>query len=216
MAKILPVYQQTYLSKFRKSQDSLITGMEEFAKANKVPILNWHAAEFLEQLILLHKPLKVLEIGMAIAYSTIRIARALPETGVIHTIEKSRNNIKIAKNYIRESGVAHKIKIIDGNACVIVPKLRIKYDFIFLDADKEDYENLFSSSLKLLSEKGVIVIDNLLWQGFAGAKNVPAKLERSTKHIREFNKLLMSTDDLISTILPVGDGLGIGVREGRN
>ena len=93
-----------------------------------------------------------------------------------------------------------------------MPQLKKKYDFIFLDADKEDYKRLFDYSLVLLRRGGILVVDNLLWHGFAAAAKVPKEYKESTKHIREFNELFMNQPNLKSLIIPIGDGLGIGVK----
>jgi len=212
MDKIILSTQMEYLSSFRKQTDSLIEEMEAFAKEHNVPILSWLSAEFLEQLVLLKNPKRVLELGTAIAYSAIRIARMLQGKSVIHTIEKSTDNISIAKDFIAKSGLANKIKLLEGDAVNIMPQLKKKYDIIFLDADKEDYKRLFDYSLVLLRRGGVLVVDNLLWHGYAASNRVPPNYKESTRHIREFNLLFMNQPNLKSSIIPVGDGLGIGVK----
>lgn len=210
--KILYTAQQKYLDSFRKEVDPLLQEMEEFAKENKIPILGGDTSEFLEQLILIHRPKRVLEIGTAIAYSSIRIARKLRSKGIIDTIEMSKHNIAKAKEYIAKSDCKEKINIIEGDALKVMPEMKEKYDLIFLDADKEDYEKLFYYSLILLNKRGVIVVDNLLWHGYAASRNVPPNFKRSTEHIRKFNKLFISQRALKTTILPIGDGLGLGVK----
>jgi len=212
MSKIFYPAQEKYISSFRKKQDDLINEMETFAKEHNVPILSWQSAEFIEQLVLMINPRRLLEIGTAIAYTTIRIARNLKKKSVIHTIELSEDNIETAKEYIEQSGVGDKIKLIEGDALSVMPRLKKKYDLIFLDADKEDYKRLFDYSMVLLKRGGVIVIDNLLWQGYAAASKVPSKYKESTKHIREFNKLFIEQPNLRTTILPIGDGIGLGVK----
>ena len=212
MSKIFYPAQEKYISSFRKDQDVLINEIEAFAKEHSVPILSWQAAEFIEQLVLMINPRRVLEIGTAIAYTTIRIARNLKKKSIIHTIELSEDNIETAKEYIEQSGVGEKIKLIEGDALSVMPRLKKKYDLIFLDADKEDYKRLFDYSMVLLKRGGVIVIDNLLWQGYAAASKVPSKYKESTKHIREFNKLFIEQPNLRTTILPIGDGIGLGVK----
>ena len=184
MSKIIVPLQSRYLEAFRHNIDPLILEMEEFAKKNNVPILHWHSAEFMEQLIRIYKPKRVLEIGTAIAYTTIRIAISLNLKSVIHTIEISKDNIKTAKKNIDKSKMGKKIKIIEGDALRIMPQLEKKYDFIFLDADKEDYKRLFDYSMLLLRKGGVIVVDNLLWQGYAAASDVPLKYRMSFKVIQ--------------------------------
>jgi predicted O-methyltransferase YrrM len=108
--------------------------------------------------------------------------------------------------------VGSKIKILEGDAVNIMPQLKKKYDLIFLDADKEDYKRLFDYSLVLLRRGGLLVVDNLLWHGYAASSRVPQNYKESTQHIREFNKLFMNQPNLKSTIVPLGDGLGIGVK----
>ena len=191
MSKILYPAQRKYLEFHRKKEDKLIVEMEDFAEKHHVPILDWHSVEFVENLILAHKPDRVLEIGTAIAYTTIRIARCLDKNSRIHSIEKSTDNIKLALENIEKSGLDKKIKLIQGDALSIMPQMKKKYDFIFLDADKEDYKKLFDLSMLLLRKGGVIVIDNLLWHGYAASTSVPPKYKNSTQHIREFNKIFI-------------------------
>ena len=166
----------------------------------------------LEQFVLSSKPSRVLEIGTAIAYSSIRIARCLRKKGVIDTIEKSKDNIKKAESFIKKSKLEKKINLIEGDALEIMPNLNEKYEMIFLDADKEDYEKLFYYSLMLLKKRGIIFVDNLLWHGHAASSKVPPEYKSSTEHIRSFNKLFTSQKILKTTVIPVGDGVGIGVK----
>ena len=212
MSEILPPSQEQYLLKLRKEDDPLILEMEDYAKEYKIPILSWQSVEFLEQMIRISKPKRVLEIGTAIAYSTIRIARNLKKKAVVHSIEKSEDNIEKARENIEKSGLEEKISLFYGDALSIVPQLKKKYDFIFLDADKEDYKRLFDYSLVLLKKGGIVFIDNLLWHGYAASKRVPQNYKTSTKHIRDFNLVFTSQENLKTSILPIGDGIGIGVK----
>jgi predicted O-methyltransferase YrrM len=212
MTKIIYDNQINYLSSLRISDDPLIEEMEEFAAKKGIPILHWKSAEFLEQLISAAKPKRVLEIGTAIAYSSIRIARRLQKHATLDTIEKSINNIRLAEGYITRAKLHSSVKILKGDALEIIPILEHDYDFIFLDSDKQDYERLFHYSLMLLKKGGIIFVDNLLWHGYAASKIVPASFQKSTKIIREFNKVFISSSALQSTILPIGDGIGFGVK----
>ena len=212
MDKILYPLQHQYLNQFKDQNDPLIKEMEKYADEHHIPILHWQSAAFMEILIRIIKPKRVLEIGTAIAYSSIRIARNLKKKGIVQTIEKSKDNIVLAKGYIKKSGVEEKIKILTGNAFEIMPELEKKYDFIFLDADKNEYSKLFELSIMLLKKGGVIMVDNLLWGGHAAAEKVPAKYKTSTEYIRNFNKEFVANSRLKASIIPVGDGLGIGVK----
>jgi len=213
MKEILYPEQMNYLESFNKEDDALILEMEDFAKKNSVPILSRDSAKLMEILIQMKRPKRVLELGTAIAYTTIRIARNLKKEAVIHTIEFSKDNAKLAEENIKKSGVEEKIKLFFGDAKEVMPTLEKKYDFIYLDADKEDYLDLFELAMKLLKKKGVIFVDNLLWHGYAAAPEVPEKYKTSTKFIREFNKIFMDHPGLKTTLIPVGDGIGLGVRK---
>ncbi len=214
MRKILYPVQEKYIQSFRKKPDNLIKEMEKYARVNNFPILSWQSAEFIEQLVLMNSPKRALEIGTAIAYTSIRIARNLRNNAVIHTIELSEDTIKIAKGFINKSGVKEKIKLIEGDALTIMPGLKTNYDFIFLDADKTDYKRLFKYAMILLKKGGLIVIDNLLWQGYAAVTTkIPSKYKVSARSIKEFNKLFIRHPNLKTTILPIGDGIGLGINK---
>ena len=212
MEKIIYPSQLKYLQSFGQETDPLILELEDFAEKNSVPILSKDSARLLEILISMTEPKRVLELGTAIAYSSIIIARNLKKKGILHTIEKSKDNIKLAKENISKAGLNDKIILMEGNAFDVMPRLDKKYDFIFLDADKRDYKRLFDYCLILLKKDGIIFVDNLLWKGHAASPRVPADQKSSTNDIREFNKIFTSQKSLMTTILPVGDGIGLGIK----
>jgi len=212
MSGILYPEQTEYLEKLRNENREILFELEKYASENSVPIINWNAAEFLEQLISIHKPERVLELGTAIGYSAIRMAYRMEKGTLIDTIELSKHNIPKAENNIAKAGFSDVIKVHSGSASVIMEKLKPGYDFIFLDVDKKDYAQLFEKALTVLKVGGVLFVDNLLWQGFAASSEVPEKYKISSEQIRNFNLLFKSEETLQSTILPVGDGIGIGIK----
>ncbi|MHB8581120.1 MAG: O-methyltransferase [Ignavibacteriaceae bacterium] len=212
MGNIIYPSQLKYLQSFRSETDPLILELEDFAEKNNVPILSKDSARFLEILISMTEPKRVLELGTAIAYSSIIIARKLKKKGIVHTIEKSQDNIKLAKENISKAGLNNKIILMEGNAFDVMPGLDRKYDFIFLDADKSDYKRLLDYCLILLRKDGILFVDNLLWKGYSASPRVPADQKNFTKDIREFNKIFTSQKSLMTTILPVGDGIGLGIK----
>jgi predicted O-methyltransferase YrrM len=212
MANILFPEQLSYLESFRKDRDDLLFKMERFAKENKIPIIEKSAAEFLEQLVYIYRPKMFLEIGTAIGYSAIRVAKTLKKQSVVHTIELSKNNIRRANSFIKSANLADVIKILEGNAIDILPSLEKKYDFIFLDADKEDYMELFDLAMKLLKLGGIILVDNLLWKGYVATTEIPEGYKKSTEFIRKFNAKFLEYPNLRANILPIGDGLGLGIK----
>ena len=212
MDNILFPEQIDYINNSMDSSNDLLAEMEEFAGIHRIPILNKSSALFLEQLVLTKKPKRFLEIGMAIGYSTIRTAKIVKDFGEIFTIEKSKDNIRIAERNIKKAGLDGKIKIYEGDAIEILENIGQTFDFIFLDADKEDYLKLFDLSLKVLEANGIILIDNLLWKGFTASKDIPDKYKKSTELIRQFNAYFLANPLLKSSILPIGDGLGLGIK----
>ena len=212
MPEIVSPKQIEYLKKLRFEQNEFTLEMEAFAKQHKIPILNWACAEFMEQLVLLHKPKRVLEIGTAIAYTTIRIAGNLSESAIIDTIELSKHNIPLAKDYIKRSGLSDKINLLEGNAFNVIPTLKNKYDMIFLDADKVDYISMFELAIELLKKGGLVVVDNVLWQGYPASTKIPRKYKASTEHVRKFNEMFVAHPKLKTSILAIGDGMAIGIK----
>lgn len=213
MPEIIRNNQLEYLLTFRTSSDPLIQEMEEFASRRKIPILNSLSTDFLEKIVLATRPKCVLEIGTAIAYSSIRIARLLTKGAAIDTIEKSKDNIKLANEYIKRAKLGNKINLLQGDALAIMSSLDKKYDLIFLDADKQDYEKLFHLSLLILKKGGILFVDNLLWYGYAASRSVPKSFKKSTNYIKEFNEMFMHHPGINASIFPIGDGIGIGVKK---
>ena len=124
MKEILHTEQKDYLDLFDQETDTLLLEMEDFANKNDVPILSRDSARLMELLILINKPERVLELGTAIAYTTIRIARNLKKGSKIHSIEFSENNARLARVYVKKSGLSKRIKLIFGDAKKVMTTLK--------------------------------------------------------------------------------------------
>ncbi len=201
-----------YLESLRNEQDDLLNWIESFARENKIPILNWKAAELLEQIILIKKPKYVLEVGTAVAYSTIRMARLLDDGCVIDTIELSKHNLPIAKANIEKAKMGERINLIEGDAKKIIPSLGKTYDLIFLDADKKDYLDYYELLLPKLAVEGILFIDNLLWKGDINNQS-ENKNKPSVEIIKKLNEKISNDTRVKTTILPIGDGIGISIKK---
>lgn len=212
MQGIIEKAQIEYLDSLRIEPDDLLKEMEKYAKENLVPIIHWNAAEFLEQMIIIHKPENVLELGTAIGYSAIRAARVLTENAHLDTVELCEASVKMATANIEKAALQNKITIHCGNAHNVLPTIDKEYDFIFLDADKKDYIELFKLSLTKLKVGGVIFVDNLLWKGRIAITDTEKRYKASTACVKEFNPLFIAEETLNSSIFPVGDGVGIGIK----
>ena len=214
MSSFINIVQYSYLREIRKPVSPQLRAMENYAKHNKIPIIDWYAGEVLEFVMTLKQPVKVLELGTAIGYSAIRMIKQLPAEATITTIEKSPGSYEKAKEHFEQSGYASRINLLFGEAKNILPTLTEKFDAVFLDADKRDYAELFALVTPLIVPGGLIVVDNLLWHGFVAEEdeNIPESYLPSTKLVREFNQLFFNHPSFKTLLLPVGDGVGLGIK----
>ena len=164
---------------------------------------------FLHLLIKSSKIKKILEIGTFTGLSTLSMALALSEKGSIFALDKNRDTSNIALNFFKKAAQDHKIKMIIAPALESLKNLtyeKHKFDFVFIDADKENYKNYFNHSIELVDKDGLIVIDNVLWHGEVVDVNNQDKL---TTSIREFNTYVNEDKRVENLIIPVGDGLSV-------
>lgn len=211
MSRILYSEQDNYLRTLVQPKNALLAEMEAYAAANRVPILQDVSASYIELQVALLKPRKVLEVGTAIAYTAIRIASRLPRGGEIITLEKSPGSVKLATEYIQRAGYSDVISIVAGEAASYIQTTTEQFDMIFLDADKKDYCAFLPDLVRLLRPGGILLVDNLLWQGYTAMKDedIPESYKSSTENVRAFNKMFFAHPELETVMLPLGDGLGI-------
>ena len=158
---------------------------------------------FISQLI---RPETILEIGTYTGYATLCLAEGLTKNGKIHTIEINEELIDFQKKYFDQSKFKNQIFTHIGDAIDIIPKLKLKYDLIFLDADKANYPNYMEMVVPKLKRGGVLVADNVLWSG----KVLDYQQKRDdieTKGIKLFSELVKKNSSLQTLLLPIRDGL---------
>jgi predicted O-methyltransferase YrrM len=209
---ILRGEQAEYLERLLPANVGLLAEMEEYAAAHRVPIADREVARFLEITARASGVRRALEIGMAVGYSVIHLARALPSDGLVVTIEPSDEMIARAEEYLRRASLRERVRIERGRALEVMPRLEDSFDLVFIDAIKEEYSRYLELALPLLRVGGVVVVDNLLWGGqVAGEVRAPDQTA-STQALREFNQLFVRHPQLLSVVLPLGDGLGYAVK----
>jgi caffeoyl-CoA O-methyltransferase len=145
---------------------------------------------------------RVLEIGMFTGFSALMMAAALPDDGRLITCDVSPKAIAFAKRYFARSPHGKKIEVREGPALDTLKTLRGPFDFVFIDADKTNYENYYEAALALLAPNGVIAVDNVLWSG-----NVLDPQEENGKAIVAFNRLVQDDSRVTNVILTARDGL---------
>jgi predicted O-methyltransferase YrrM len=203
--------QAEYLDHLTTQNDPLLVEMEAYAAEHRVPIADREVALFLEITARAIAAKKVLEIGMAIGYSVVHLARGMGHGGKVVTIEPSEEMINAASMYLRRANLADNVQIERGKALDVMPHLSDTFDILYIDAVKEEYAQYLDLGLPLLRQGGVVIVDNLLWGGRV-AQPAAADDESSTRALREFNRYFMSHPQLRSEILSVGDGLGYAVK----
>ncbi len=206
--------QAEYLDRLLPAGAGLIVEMEEYASAHRVPIADREVAMFLEITARAIAARRVLEIGMAIGYSVIHLARAMPEDGLVVTIEPDEEMIRRATGYIERAALGARVRVERGRALEVLPRLAETFDLVFLDALKEEYSEYLEYALPLLRVGGIVIADNLLWGGQVAGEIRSPDQTASTQALREFNQRFVRHPQLRAAVLPVGDGLGYGVKIG--
>ena len=194
--------------KLHPVQKEIITHNEGLGDIKRMQI-SISQCHFLHLLIKSSKIKKILEIGTFTGLSTLSMALALPEKGSVIALDKNQETSNIALNFFKKAAQDHKIKMIIAPALESLKNLtyeKHKFDFVFIDADKENYKNYFNHSIELVDKDGLIVIDNVLWHGEVIDLN---KQDKLTTSIREFNSYVNEDKRVENLIIPVGDGLSI-------
>jgi caffeoyl-CoA O-methyltransferase len=202
--------QAEYLDGLHLQTDLLLREMEAYAAEHRVPIADPEVARFLEITARAIGAKRVLEIGMAIGYSVIHLARGMGGHGTVVTIEPNEEMIKVATSFLQRSLYVESVQLARGKALDVMPAFVETYDLLYIDALKEEYQQYLDLGLPRLRAGGVVVVDNLLWGGRV-AQPASANDESSTTALREFNQYFINHPQLRSEILSVGDGLGYAV-----
>ena len=200
---------EDYLYSVLPLRDEVLAEMEGEAAKREIPIVGPAVGRILHQLALIAGAKTVFEMGSAIGYSTIWWARAVGEGGRVIYTDGNPKNAEQAHRYFDRAGVAQRITLKTGDALELLSEEKQQFDIIFNDVDKEDYPRAFRLAVPHLRQGGLFVTDNVLWSGKVAQKN-PA--EAATKAILEFNRLLYSSPDLFTTILPIRDGVALAVK----
>lgn len=191
-----------------------IEEIENYAHDNDVPIMELVGIEALLQLLRIHKPKAILEIGTAIGYSAIRMANALPDTTIV-TVERDEQRYKIAEQNVAKLNKQKQIKLIYGDAFEVEDLVQQfgPYDALFIDAAKSQYRKFFDIYTKQLSNEGIIFTDNILFHGLVAESNIESRNVRAlVRKINNYNEWLMSHPEYETAILPVGDGIAISKK----
>jgi predicted O-methyltransferase YrrM len=198
---------EQYIYGLIPDRDPVIAEIEDYAAKNRVPIIGPAVARLLTLLVQVSGATRIFEMGSAIGYSTIWLARAAgPKAKVFYT-DGDPEKAKRAQDYFRRAGVAKRIQVQTGDAVALMKKAPGKFDFIFNDIDKHQYPDALRAALPKLKRGGLLVTDNTLWSGKAAR---PATADdKYTRGIQEFNRLVYDTKDLYPVLIPLRDGVTV-------
>ncbi len=213
MSEITYDYMEEYIRSLIPERNGILNEMEKFARENGVPIVQKETGVFLEFMTSMKKPKRILELGTAIGFSSILMYQAAGTEPEIVTIERDERMIELANINLKKFNLDHKIKIEEGDCLEILEKLEEPFDLIFMDAGKGHYNHFLPHCLRLLNEDGVIVADNVLFRGMVASQELVKRRKITiVKRMRTYLELVTQDENLITSVIPMGDGIAVTKR----
>lgn len=213
MSEITYDYMEEYIRSLIPERNGILNEMEKFARENGVPIVQKETGVFLEFMTSMKKPKRILELGTAIGFSSILMYQAAGTEPEIVTIERDERMIELANINLKKFNLDHNIKIEEGDCLEILEKLKEPFDLIFMDAGKGHYNHFLPHCLRLLSEDGVIVADNVLFRGMVASQELVKRRKITiVKRMRTYLELVTQDENLITSVIPMGDGIAVTKR----
>ncbi len=202
---------EQYLYELLPERDAVIGEMEQYAAEHRVPIIGPAVARLLSLLAQVSGAKRIFEMGSAIGYSTIWLARAAGPKGKVHYTDGDPANAKRAQEYFRRAGVAKRIDVQVGDALDLLKKTPGKFDLIFNDVNKDQYPDALRVALPKLKRGGLFITDNTLWSGKAARP--AASDDNATLGVQEFNRMVYASKELYPVLIPLRDGVTVCRKE---
>ena len=208
---------RTYINSLNQGNTSFLEELEQKALADRVPIIRREMQSFIKTLLAMHRPKKILEVGTAVGFSTLLMCEYGPEDLEIVTIENYEKRIPIAKENFRKAGRENQITLLEGDAGEILKKLDGEFDLVFMDAAKGQYINWLPDVERLMHEGSILISDNVLQEGDLIESHYLVERRNRTiyKRMREYLYTLTHHPFLVTSVLPLGDGVTISVKQER-
>jgi len=205
MKNILYPPVEKYMDKLLPKRDAVLTEMEKYAKQRDIPVIGPACGRLLYLLAQISGARRIFEMGSAIGYSTIWLARAAGPDAQIYYTDGDSKNAALARDNFRRGGVEDRIKLLVGDAVELIDTVSGDFDLIFIDVDKPQYPAALRKALPRLRSGGLLLTDNALWSGRTAK---PAKDAR-TRAIQQFNRAIYSSPELFPVIVPLRDGVAV-------
>jgi caffeoyl-CoA O-methyltransferase len=216
MGAIVPDAVERYLASLNRQKDALLDELAAEGRAEKLPLIDAEVGVLLNVLTRASGARRILEIGTAIGYSGIWLARALPEEGTLVTIDADADRARRARENFARAGLSARVNVVVGDAADIVPSLDGPFDVIYQDGPKDLYLPLLDRLIELLRPGGLLVTDNVLWDGevVPGFVATPRRDSASTRTIAAYNDQLAARSHLVTSVVPLRDGVAVSVKRG--
>jgi len=198
---------ERYMLGLLPSRDAVLQEMEDSAARRRIPIVGPAVGRILAQLVMISGAKRIFELGSAIGYSTIWLARAAGTGAEVHYSDGSPENAREARSYFDRAGVASMIQVHVGDALIGLAQTTGEFDFIFNDVDKEGYPAVLEAVRSRLRRGGLFVTDNTLWH-----ERVLEPAEASDHAVVTFNQKLYESIHFFTTLLPIRDGVTISLK----
>lgn len=208
MPNVLPDSLDSYLSGLLPARDETLSEMESYAAENRVPIIGPIVGRLIHQTALLSGAKRVFEMGSAIGYSTVWLARAVGQDGKVYYTDGSQENADRARDYLERAGVANRVEILVGDALELLESTEGQFDIVFNDVDKHDYPRVFDLALPRVRKGGVLITDNVLWSN----RVLEPSEDINTKAIQTYNHKANSSAEVWTTVIPIRDGVSISLK----
>lgn len=205
----------TYIRSLETPESEILETIEREALESFVPIIRKETQSFLKVLLQIKKPMKILEVGTAVGFSALLMNAYAPEGCHITTIEKYEKRIPIARKNFERAGKESEITLIEGDALLVMQSLKETYDLIFMDAAKGQYIHYLPEAIRLLAPEGLLVSDNVLQDGDIIESRFAVERRNRTIHsrMRDYLYELKHNEQLLTSIVPLGDGLALSVKQ---
>ena len=210
MIRITEKKTEQYIYSLLPRRDAVPREMERYAARHDVPIVGPACGRLLYQLARLIQARRVFELGSAIGYSTLWLARAVGPEGTVYYTDNSADNARRAEASFRRAGVADRVRILVGDALRMLGSTEGEFDLIFNDVSKAQYPEVFHLAVPRLRSGGLFIADNVLREGRAARP--AAKQDTATRAIRKFNRLVYGSKELFTTIVPLRDGFAVCLK----
>lgn len=204
-----------YINSLDMGSTKLLNQIEEEARRDCVPIIRREMQSFLKTLLAAKQPRAILEVGTAVGFSALLMCEYAHPKAHLTTIEKYEKRIPIARENFKRAGREKQITLLAGDAAEYLQKMAGPFDFIFMDAAKGQYIHFLPDALRLLRTGGVLISDNVLQDGDIIESHYAVERRNRTiyKRMREYLYVLKHTEGLLTSIVPVGDGAAVTVKQ---